>query len=81
MISDDENSKDDKTQLLQQGKEIYVPKRMHCAFMRGTEKVIDNNNSCLWVKEKHLKKETEGLAYNGRTGSIIANKMGKIPHR
>ena len=81
MISDDENSKDDKTQSLQQGKEIYPQKRVHCAFMRGTEKVIDDNNSYLWVKEKHLKKETEGLTYNGRTGSIIGNKMGKILHR
>ena len=45
MISDDENTKDVKTQLLQQRKENYAQKRMHSAFMRDTEKVRNNNNS------------------------------------
>ena len=61
VISDDENSKDFQTQLLQQLKENYAQKRMRSAFMRGTEEVRDNNNSWLWMKKGYLKKETEGL--------------------
>ena len=61
VISDDENSKDFQTQLLQQLKENYAQKRMRSAFMRGTEEVRDNNNSWLWMKKGYLKKEIEGL--------------------
>ena len=61
VISDDENSKDFQTQLLQQLKENYAQKRMRSAFMRGTEEVRDNNNCWLWMKKGYLKKETEGL--------------------
>ena len=39
VISDDENPKGVKTRLLQQRKENYTYKRMHSAFMRGTEEV------------------------------------------
>ena len=39
VTSDDESLKDVKTQLLQQRKENYAQKRMHSAFMRGTEEV------------------------------------------
>ena len=37
MISDDENPKDVKTQLVQQLKENYPQERMYSEFMRGTE--------------------------------------------
>ena len=60
-ISDDENPKDVKTQLLQQGKENYAQKRMHYAFLRGTTEVRDDNNSWSWMKKGYMKKETEGL--------------------
>ena len=45
VISDDENPKGVKTQLLQQRKENYARKRMHSALMRSTEKARDDNNS------------------------------------
>ena len=61
VISGDENLKDVKMQLLQQHKENHARKRMHSAFMRGTEEVRDNNNSWLWMKKGYLKKEIEGL--------------------
>ena len=32
-------------------KENYAQKRMHSAFMRGTEEVRDYNNSWLWMKK------------------------------
>ena len=51
VISGDENPKGVKTQLLQQHKENLARKRMHSAFMRGTEEVRDNNNSWLWMKK------------------------------
>ena len=37
MISDDENPKDVKTQLLQKNKENYAQKRKHSTFVRSTE--------------------------------------------
>ena len=37
VISDDENPKDVKTQLVQQLKENYAQERMYSEFMRGTE--------------------------------------------
>ena len=37
VISDDENPKDVKTQLVQQLKENYPQERMYSEFMRGTE--------------------------------------------
>ena len=37
VISDDKNPKDVKTQLLQRSKENCGQKRMHSAFMKGTE--------------------------------------------
>ena len=61
VISEDENPKDVKTQLLQQRKEKYAKKRMHSAFMGGTEEVTDDNNSWLWMKKGYLKKVTKGL--------------------
>ena len=61
MISEDGNPKDVKKQLLQQGKKNYAQKRMHSAFMRGTEELGDDNNSWLWMKKGHLKTETERL--------------------
>ena len=45
VISDDENPKGVKTQLLQQRRENYVRKRMYSALMRSTEKARDDNNS------------------------------------
>ena len=61
MIPDDENLKDVKTQSLQQCKKNYAQKRMHSAFMRGTEEVRGDNNSWLWMKKGYLKKEIEEL--------------------
>ena len=45
VISENENPKDVKTQLLQHHKENYAEKRTYLIFMRGTEEVIDNNDS------------------------------------
>ena len=69
-MSDDENPKDFKMQLLQQRKEEdYVQKRMHSAFMRGTEEVRDKNNNWLWIKR--ISKERNWRTDNSRTRSII----------
>ena len=70
MISDDENSKDLETQLIQQCKENYAQKRKHSAFMRGTEEVRDDNNSWLWMKKGYLKKETVGLIIAAQDQSL-----------
>ena len=69
VISDDENPKDVKTQLLQQHKVNYAQKRTHSAFMRGTEDVRDNN-SWLWMKKGYLKKETELLIMAAQDQSL-----------
>ena len=61
VISDDKNPKDVKTQLLQQSKENCVQKRMHSAFMKGTEEVRDDSNHWLWMKKGYLKKERSRL--------------------
>ena len=70
VISDDENPKDVKTQLLQQRKESYALKRMHSPFMRCTEEVRDDSNSWLWMKKGYLKKETQGLIMTAQDQSF-----------
>ena len=45
MISDYENPKGVKMQLLQQRKENFAQKRMHPALIRGTKEVRDDNNN------------------------------------
>ena len=70
VIPDDENLKDVKMQLLQQHKESYAHRRIHSAFMRGTEEVRDDNNSWLWMKKGYLKKETEGLTIAAQDQSL-----------
>ena len=60
VISDDKNPKDVKTQLLQQSKENCGQKRMHSAFMKGTEEVRDDSNHWL-MKNGYLKKERSRL--------------------
>ena len=60
VISDDKNPKDVKTQLLQQSKENCGQKRMHSAFMKGTEEVRDDSNHWL-MKKGYLKKERSRL--------------------
>ena len=69
MISDHENPKDVKTQLLQQRKENYAQKRMHTAFMKSTEVVRDDSNSWLWMK-KRIFEETDGLIMVARDQSL-----------
>ena len=51
VISNDENPKNVKTQLLQQRKENNAQKRMHSAFIRDAEEVKDSKNNWLWIKK------------------------------
>ena len=51
MTLDDENPNDNEMQLVQLGKKNYTQKRIHTAFVRSTEKIIDGNNIWLWVKK------------------------------
>ena len=45
-------------------------KRMHSAFLRGTDEVRDDSNSWLWMKKGYLKKETEGLIIAAQDQSL-----------
>ena len=69
MISDDENPKDVKMQLLKPYKENYAQPRIHSPFVRGTEKVRDDNN-WLWIKKIFPEKETEGLVMAAQDQSL-----------
>ena len=62
-------------QLLQQHKENYAQKRMHSAFMRGTEEVRNDNNSWLWMKKGYIKKKTEGLIQAAQNQSLQTKWM------
>ena len=62
-------------QFLQQHKENYAQKRMHSAFMRGTEEVRNDNNSWLWMKKGYIKKKTEGLIQAAQNQSLQTKWM------
>ena len=62
-------------QLLQQHKENYAQKRMHSAFMRGTEEVRNDNNSWLWMKKGYIKKKTEGRIQAAQNQSVQTKWM------
>ena len=51
-------------------KKNYAEKRTYLIFMRGTEEVIDNNNSCQWMKKGYVKKETEALGMAAQDQSL-----------